>query len=96
MDELAIADRRSLRRKLSFWRWAAAAVLFAGGLALFAFSGWGDVTERARDHVARVAVTGLIQDDRELVERLERIAENQSVKALIVTISSPGGHDLWG
>lgn len=96
MDELAIADRRSLRRKLSFWRWAAVAVLVAGGLALFAFSGWGDVTERARDHVARVAVTGLIQDDRELVERLERIADNQSVKALIVTISSPGGTTYGG
>ena len=96
MDELAIADRRSLRRKLSFWRWAAVAVLVAGGLALFAFSGWGDVTERARDHVARVAGTGLIQDDRELVERLERIADNQSVKALIVTISSPGGTTYGG
>lgn len=96
MDELAIVDRRNLRRKLSFWRWAAAAILAAGGLALFVFSGWSEVTERARDHVARVTVSGLIQDDRELVQRLERIADNPSVKALIVTISSPGGTTYGG
>ncbi|WP_018235049.1 signal peptide peptidase SppA [Ensifer sp. BR816] len=96
MDELAIADRRSLRRKLSFWRWAAAAILVLGGLALLAFSGWTDVGERARDHVARVTVTGVIQDDRELVERLETIADNSSAKALIVTISSPGGTTYGG
>ena len=76
MNELAIADRRSLRRKLSFWRWAAAAILVGVGLVLYAFSGWSEVTGRARQHVARVAVSGLIQDDQELVERLERIAHN--------------------
>ncbi len=96
MDELAIADRRSLRRKLSFWRWAAAAILVLGGLALLAFSGWTEVSERAREHVARVTVSGVIQDDRELVERLERIADNNSTKALIVTISSPGGTTYGG
>lgn len=96
MDELAIADRRRLRRKLSFWRWLAAAILVAAGLAVFAFSGWGEVTARARDHVARVTVSGLIRDDRDLVERLERIADNESTKALIVTISSPGGTTYGG
>ncbi|MBB4183719.1 protease-4 [Sinorhizobium terangae] len=96
MNELAIADRRSLRRKLSFWRWAAAAILVGVGLVLYAFSGWSEVTGRARQHVARVAVSGLIQDDQELVERLERIADNDSVKALIVKISSPGGTTYGG
>ncbi|WEX88352.1 signal peptide peptidase SppA [Sinorhizobium garamanticum] len=96
MDELAIADRRSLRRKLSFWRWAAAAILVGVGLVLYAFSGWTEVAGRARHHVARVAVSGLIQDDRELVERLERIADNDSVRALIVTVSSPGGTTYGG
>ncbi|OHV73177.1 signal peptide peptidase SppA [Ensifer sp. LCM 4579] len=96
MDELAIADRRRLRRKLSFWRWAAAIVLLCAGFALFAFSGLGETRERARDHVARVTITGVIQDDRELVERLEKIADSNSAKALIVTISSPGGTTYGG
>ncbi|AUX74989.1 signal peptide peptidase SppA [Sinorhizobium fredii] len=96
MDELAVADRRSLRRKLSFWRWAAAAILVLGGFALVALLGWTEVSGRAREHVARVTVTGVIQDDRELVERLESIADNNSAKALIVTISSPGGTTYGG
>lgn len=96
MDELAITDRRILRRKLSFWRWVTALFLLFAGFALFAYSGLGEVRERARNHVARVSVSGLIQDDRELVERLERIAESTSAKALIVTISSPGGTTYGG
>ncbi|MBP2235855.1 protease-4 [Sinorhizobium kostiense] len=96
MDEHAIADRRRLRRKLSFWRWATAVILVLAGFALFAYSGLGEATGRTRDHIARITVSGIIQDDRELVERLETIAASTSAKALIVTISSPGGTTYGG
>jgi protease-4 len=96
MDELAIADRRSLRRKLSFWRFVVAGLLLLAALAIFAWSGAADDVGHNRQHVARVAITGLIQDDRELLERLQKIADNDSVKALVVTISSPGGTTYGG
>lgn len=96
MDELAIADRRSLRRKLSFWRWMVAGLLLLAALAIFVWSGAADDVSRTRAHVARVSISGLIQDDRELLERLQRIADNDSVKALVVTISSPGGTTYGG
>lgn len=96
MDELAIADRRSLRRKLSFWRFVVAGLLLLVALAIFAWSGAADDVGHNRQHVARVAITGLIQDDRELLERLQKIADNDSVKALVVTISSPGGTTYGG
>lgn len=96
MDEHAIADRRRLRRKLSFWRWATAVILLLAGFGLFAYSGLGEATGRTRDHVARITISGIIQDDRELVERLETIAASESAKALIVTISSPGGTTYGG
>lgn len=96
MDELAIADRRSLRRKLSFWRWIVAGLLAVVALVVLSWSGWADNAGRARDHVARVTISGLIQDDRELLERLQRIEDNASVKALVVTISSPGGTTYGG
>ncbi len=76
MDELAIADRRSLRRKLSFWRWIVAGLLAVVALVTLSWSGWADSAGRARDHVARVTISGLIQDDRELLERLKRIEDN--------------------
>jgi protease-4 len=95
MDQMAIADRRQLRRKLSFWRIAALVLLVGIGFSLYRF-GFADEGSSARAHVARVKITGLIQDSDELLERLERIAESPNAKALIVSISSPGGTTYGG
>jgi protease-4 len=93
MDQSAIADRRHLRRKLTFWRVAAVVVALA---AIFAAAASRWPGEGARDHVARLAISGIIQDDRELLERIERIAGNDRAKALVVSISSPGGTTYGG
>jgi len=93
MDHSAIADRRQLRRKLTFWR--VAAILIAL-LAVFAAVAWRWPGSGARDHIARVSISGIIQDDQELLERLDRIARNDRAKALVVTISSPGGTTYGG
>lgn len=91
-----LAERRQLRRKLTFWRVAAflliAAVIVGLGLM---FMG-GETAGKARAHIARVTVSGLIVDDTELVERLDEIARNDSVKALILSINSPGGTTYGG
>lgn len=94
-DGTSIAERRRLRRKLTFWRAAALVILIAA-----LFSAWraikpgeGDV---GRDHVARVEITGVIQDDRELLERLDKIAKSSAAKALVVSIASPGGTTYGG
>ncbi|MGD9480021.1 signal peptide peptidase SppA [Shinella sp. G-2] len=93
MDQSAIADRRQLRRKLTFWR--VAAILIAL-IALFAAASWKWSGSQPVDHIARVKISGIIQDDSELLERLDRIARNDRVKALVVTISSPGGTTYGG
>ena len=93
MDHSAIADRRQLRRKLTFWR--VVAILIAL-VAVFAAVAWRWPGSGARDHIARVSITGIIQDDAELLERLDRIARNDRAKALVVTISSPGGTTYGG
>ncbi|MDI7864742.1 signal peptide peptidase SppA [Rhizobiaceae bacterium n13] len=96
MDQSVIVDRGRLRRKLSFWRVLAALLIVGLGFALYSATA-GDFASRAlRPHIARVTVSGLIQDDTELQERLEKIAENDQVKALIVSISSPGGTTYGG
>ncbi len=95
MDQMAIADRRQLRRKLSFWRVAALVFLAAIGFISY----WtiaGEQTGSAAPHIARVRITGMITDNRELLERLDRIAESTQAKALIVSISSPGGTTYGG
>ena len=93
MDHSAIADRRQLRRKLTFWRIAAIGIAL---LAVIAAAAWRWPGSGARDHIARVSISGIIQDDTELLERLDRIARNDRAKALVVTISSPGGTTYGG
>ncbi|MBN9054519.1 MAG: signal peptide peptidase SppA [Rhizobiales bacterium] len=93
MDQSAIADRRQLRRKLTFWRVAAVLIALA---AIWAAVAWRGPDIGAGDHIARISISGIIQDDKDLLERLDRIAANDRAKALVVTISSPGGTTYGG
>ncbi|MBO9097078.1 MULTISPECIES: signal peptide peptidase SppA [unclassified Rhizobium] len=95
MESSAIADRRQLRRKLSFWRIVAVLLLVGLGFALYRFAG-GELGAGRKPQIARVAITGVIQDDKELLERLKTIEDDNQVKALIVSISSPGGTTYGG
>lgn len=92
-----IAERRRIRRKLTFWRVFAFLFLAAAIVMLWLALNGGDLTEsKERDHIARVTITGLIQDDTELLNRLDQIAKKNLVKGLIVSISSPGGTTYGG
>ncbi len=44
-----------------------------------------------RTHLARLTVSGFISDDRKLSEKISKLADDDNVKALIVSINSPGG-----
>jgi protease-4 len=94
VDRGDIAERRRLRRKLSFWRFAA---FLVAALAVFAY---GYFTERSdarlAPHVARVEVSGVVNDDEDLIGRLDLVAESDAARALILTINSPGGTTFGG
>jgi protease-4 len=94
MDSSMIADRRRLRRKVGFWRVVAVLLLLALVLAIYGFL-FADNANR-RPHVAHVTISGLITDDSELLERLAKIKDEDAVKALVVSISSPGGTTYGG
>jgi protease-4 len=94
MDSSMIADRRRLRRKLGFWRIAAVLLLVVLGFALYRILGEDIAT--TQPHVAHVTISGLITDDDELLERLKKIEKNDAVKAVVVSISSPGGTTYGG
>jgi protease IV len=86
MDADQIIDRRRLKRRLAIWRTLAIVALVAalGALtARFALPG--------RDHVARLAVNGIITEDAERDRAVDALIDDDSVKALIVAINSPGG-----
>src|SRR3989440_5558441 len=90
LDADLIVDRRRMRRKLTFWRVLAVIVAIAAIVALAATARRGDVLTAGGDYIARVKITGLIRNDQERVESLEKLAKS-SAKAVIVHIDSPGG-----
>lgn len=86
-----LAERRVLRRKLSFWRVAAFLAVVvaasAAGLRLL-----GPVTSLGfAPHIARLAIEGIITGDRETLKLIKKIEDSQSAKAALITIDSPGG-----
>jgi protease-4 len=91
LDADLLVDRRRLKRRLSLWRGLAVlglaglvlALLLRGEDRLGLFPGGA--------HVARLEVEGFIGDDRRVQEALERIRRDDTVRALIVAIDSPGG-----
>jgi protease-4 len=84
-----IVDRRRIRRKLTFWRVAAAVVAIAAVVTVGVIAG-GRSSLSTVGSIARVNIEGLIRSDQERVEALERL-ERSSVAAVIVHINSPGG-----
>jgi protease-4 len=89
LDADLIVDRRRMRRKLTFWRVVAVAVIvLAIGAAALAVSRRGIVTG---PYIARVTISGLIRDDAERVRLLDRLADASAAKAVILHVDSPGG-----
>jgi protease-4 len=91
LDSDVIVDRRRIRRKLTFWRVAAALIAIAAIIALAVIAAPGGRTGlTAAGSIARINIEGLIRSDQERVEALERLEKSQAA-AVIVHINSPGG-----
>ena len=89
LDADAIVDRRRLRRKLTFWRVTAVmVVLLAIAGAVFAVG--PNRFSAPADYVARIYIQGLIRNNRDRVEALDRLSRSHA-RAVIVHIGSPGG-----
>lgn len=90
LDADAIVDRRRMRRKLTFWRVAAAlVVLIAVGVAGFLLMPTAGI-KPGDSAIARIKVQGIIRGNQNRVEALERLAKSNA-KAVIVHLDSPGG-----
>jgi protease-4 len=85
-------DRRRLKRRLIFWRSVAVLALVVAAVA--GLRGVGLPVGRA--HLERLSVNGLITEDRKVTEAVDKLADNPEVKALIVSVDSPGGSVAGG
>ena len=79
---------RGLWRVLAFIALALSVVLGLGRFAL--------TDSPVGDHIARLVIDGTITSDPDRLERIEELAEDPNVKAVIVAINSPGGTTAGG
>ena len=92
-----IVDRRSLRRRLSFWRVVAFVAIALGIVAAIVLSAGRDgLAGLVTPQIARVSISGFITDDRDQIELLDRIGKADAVKGVIVAIDSTGGATAGG
>ncbi len=96
LEAETVVDRRRLRRKLTLWR-VLAVVLALLFVAALSFGGDRMAGPAAiLPHIARVAVEGVITDDRKMQDLFDKVAKSDQVKAVIVDINSPGGTTTGG
>lgn len=92
LESDAIIDRRKLKRRLSAWRIVAILALAGAALAWIA----RDEGIIPRNHIARITIDGIILEDDARDRMLRRLADDGHVRALIVSINSPGGTVVGG
>ena len=87
-----LLDRRRLKRRLSIWQIVAVAAVIA---AILVGAGRGGI-RLPRPHLTRVTLNGIITDNRKLVDRIAALADDASVRAVVLEIDSPGGSGAGG
>ncbi|MET3899301.1 protease-4 [Devosia sp. UYZn731] len=94
VDAHGVVAAETYRRSRGFWRVLAFVALAIAVLALlgrFAFS-----NAPVGDHIARLVVDGTISTDPARLAAINDLANDTSVKAVIVAINSPGGTTAGG
>ncbi len=87
-----LIDRRRLKRRLAFWRVVGVlGVVVAVAVAAGRLAPWS-----TGDYVAHLTVEGIILDDLARNDALQAVAEDDSARALIVYLDSPGGSVVGG
>lgn len=89
-----LLDRMQLKRQLS--RWRLLAVLFAVLAAIAYVGNMVPVAGLQKPHIARLTFDDVIMDDRAIYDAIDEVSDNNSVKAVILWLDTPGGSAVAG
>ena len=81
-------ERRRKWRRSSFWRGFLVAAVLAVILGAYLAS---DAITEARQQIARVEISGVIADDPDRDDMLARLADTETIRAVVLRMNSPGG-----
>jgi protease-4 len=94
-DADILLDRRRLKRRLFFWRFAAFVAVVA--VIVLGYAGWrGEDLFAPRERIARVSISGFIGTDRKYADLFDSLAKDKDVKGVIVQLETPGGSTAGG
>jgi len=92
LDADYVVERQRLKRRLLVWRILTLAII--AGVALTFLTDIKNIAEG--DHIARLNVSGILVDDLDREQALNKLKDDDEVLALIVRIDSPGGTIVGG
>lgn len=90
----ALLDRMKLKSEVKKWR--TIAILLVTLLAIVLLGKTMGETSISGKYIARINIEGIILENQERRQSLKKIANDNSVKAVIVYINSPGGTMVGG
>lgn len=90
-------ERSLLKRQLAFWRLAAVGVaVFFLIMLIERNAKIPEMPGVGRGHIARLTINGTVLEDRKFYDLLDDIKEDESVKAVILHLDTPGGSAVAG
>jgi len=92
LDADYLIDRRRLKSRLGWWR--AAAILLGVAVVIVAAGQFAGVDRR--DRIVRLSIDGIVRLDADQLTAIQKIRDDDSVKAMIVRINTPGGTVVGG
>lgn len=90
----SVIDR--IRLKKAIGRWRSLALLLLVVIVMLSARGMHLSFLQKQDHIARVAIEGLILEDTDRLTGLSQLRDDETVKAVVVYINSPGGSIVGG
>jgi protease-4 len=91
VDAEMIADRRRLRRKLSFWRVLSVLALIAAVVTAGLLATGRTPVGAGQQQIARISVDGFIAGSQRMADLFRRVGEANAVSGVVISINSPGG-----
>ena len=90
-----IIDRYKLKNSVNKWKFITLVLLLIALFTIFYHKGDG-VSGIKSDYIASIDLTGMLMQNKETIKSLNKIANDNNIKAVLVNINSSGGTGVGG